>query len=79
MGGLSEVKAALQEVLQLPRSFPKLLAAAPIRLRSGVLLYGPPGCGKTHVVGCAVAEFGLRCITVKGPELVNKYIGRPGV
>ena len=75
VGGLPEVRAALREVLQLPRLFPKLLASAPIRLRSGMLLYGPPGCGKTHVVACAVAEYGMRCITVKGPELVNKYIG----
>ena len=48
---------------------------APLRLRTGVLLYGPPGCGKTHVVGAAVAAAGLRFVSVKGPELLNKYIG----
>lgn len=48
---------------------------APLRLRTGVLLYGPPGCGKTHVVAAAVAAAGVRCITVRGPELLNKYIG----
>ena len=48
---------------------------APLRLRTGVLLYGPPGCGKTHVVSAAVAAAKVRCITVSGPELLNKYIG----
>lgn len=51
------------------------LRRAPLRLRTGVLLYGPPGCGKTHVVGAAVAAAGLRFVSVKGPELLNKYIG----
>ena len=40
-----------------------------------MLLYGPPGCGKTHVVAAAVAAAGLRFVSVKGPELLNKYIG----
>lgn len=48
---------------------------APLRLRTGVLLYGPPGCGKTHVVAAAVAAAGARFLSIKGPELLNKYIG----
>ena len=48
---------------------------APLRLRTGVLLYGPPGCGKTHVVAAAAAACQLRLISVKGPEVLNKYIG----
>ena len=40
-----------------------------------MLLYGPPGCGKTHVVGAAVAAAGMRFVSVKGPEVLNKYIG----
>ena len=50
-------------------------SAPPLRLRTGVLLFGPPGCGKTHAARAAVAAAGARCITVKGPELFNKYIG----
>ena len=38
---------------------------APLRLRTGVMLYGPPGCGKTHIVAAAVAAAGVRCITVR--------------
>ena len=40
-----------------------------------MLLYGPPGCGKTHVVAAAVAAAGMRFVSVKGPEVLNKYIG----
>ena len=48
---------------------------APLRLRTGVLLYGPQGCGKTHIVAAAVAAAGMRLVSVKGPEVLNKYIG----
>ncbi|KAK2077572.1 hypothetical protein QBZ16_004417 [Prototheca wickerhamii] len=75
VGGMDEVREALHESLELPIRHAGILAAAPLRLRTGVLLYGPPGCGKTHVVSCAVAAAGVRCITVRGPELLNKYIG----
>ena len=153
VGGMAEVRAALQESLELPTRYARLVAKAPLRLRTGahcsaaipadmrcnfggrcvsrstseptawrrvkaaavllsplrlasqpgsrggdalrhvhslvvmshgckghpwcpgVLLYGPPGCGKTHVVGAAVAAAGLRFVGVKGPEVLNKYIG----
>ncbi|KAG2501630.1 hypothetical protein HYH03_000135 [Edaphochlamys debaryana] len=79
VGGLEEVVAALREALLLPIRHRALVAAAPLRLRTGALLYGPPGCGKTHVVAAAVAAVSkvapLRFFTVKGPELLNKYIG----
>ncbi len=44
-------------------------------MRSGVLLYGPPGCGKTLLAGAVAGRCGLGFIGVKGPELLNKYIG----
>lgn len=62
-------------MIELPSKFPMIFAKAPLRLRSNVLLYGPPGCGKTHIVGSAAAACSLRFISVKGPELLNKYIG----
>lgn len=62
-------------MIELPSRFPKIFAKSPLRLRSNVLLYGPPGCGKTHIVGAAAAACSLRFISVKGPELLNKYIG----
>ncbi|XP_010274105.1 PREDICTED: peroxisome biogenesis protein 1 [Nelumbo nucifera] len=75
VGGLSDIRKAIQEMVELPSQFPNIFAHAPLRLRSNVLLYGPPGCGKTHVVGAAAAACSLRFISVKGPELLNKYIG----
>jgi peroxin-1 len=75
VGGLQEAVQALHEALVLPLKYGKLLAGAPLRLRTGLLLYGPPGCGKTHVVAAAVAATGARLVSVKGPELLNKYIG----
>lgn len=75
VGGLVEVKNSIKEMLVLPSKFPNIFAQAPLRLRSNVLLYGPPGCGKTHIVGAAAAACSLRFISVKGPELLNKYIG----
>ena len=46
-----------------------------MRLPSGILLYGPPGCGKTMLAGVIAKECGLNFMSIKGPELLNKYIG----
>lgn len=75
VGGLEQVKQVLYEAVLLPRAHPKLFASAPLRLTSGVLLYGPTGCGKTLVARSLAEESGLPLIAVKGPELLNKYIG----
>lgn len=75
VGGLVDIRNAIQEMIELPSKFPGIFASSPLRLRSNVLLYGPPGCGKTHIVGAAAAACSLRFISVKGPELLNKYIG----
>ncbi|PON46956.1 Peroxisome biogenesis factor, partial [Parasponia andersonii] len=75
VGGLLDIQKAIKEMIELPSKFPNIFAQAPLRLRSNVLLYGPPGCGKTHIVGAAAAACSLRFISVKGPELLNKYIG----
>ncbi|GMH02682.1 hypothetical protein Nepgr_004521 [Nepenthes gracilis] len=75
VGGLIDVRNAIKEIIELPSKFPNIFAKCPLRLRSNVLLYGPPGCGKTHVVGAAASAASLRFISIKGPELLNKYIG----
>ncbi|XP_002517570.2 peroxisome biogenesis protein 1 [Ricinus communis] len=75
VGGLKDIRGAIKEMIELPSKFPNIFSQAPLRLRSNVLLYGPPGCGKTHIVGAAAAACSLRFISVKGPELLNKYIG----
>jgi len=75
IGGLEDVRSILMETLELPTRYAPLFDAAPIRLRSGLLLYGPPGCGKTVVAAAVAHECGLNFVSVKGPELLNKYIG----
>lgn len=75
VGGLNEAVTIIKETLELPSKYPNVFTKAPVRLRSNILLYGPPGCGKTHIVRAAAAACSLRFVSVKGPELLNKYIG----
>jgi peroxin-1 len=60
---------------ELPARYRQLFARAPLKLRSGLLLCGPPGCGKSFLASAVAAECKLNFISVKGPELLNKYIG----
>ncbi|GAB5366003.1 hypothetical protein AAMO2058_001107200, partial [Amorphochlora amoebiformis] len=75
IGGLENVKDTLKETLQLPTLYAPLFKRVPLKLRSGILLYGPPGCGKTLLASAVAKECGLNFISIKGPELLNKYIG----
>jgi peroxin-1 len=75
VGGLHEVRATLVETLQWPAKYPELFAKCPLRVRSGLLLYGAPGTGKTLLASAVAKECGLNFISIKGPELLSKYIG----
>lgn len=75
VGGLKEVKDVLIETLEWPTKFAPIFQNCPIRLRSGILLYGYPGCGKTMLASSIGSKTGLNFISVKGPEILNKYIG----
>ncbi|KAI9099453.1 P-loop containing nucleoside triphosphate hydrolase protein [Phlyctochytrium arcticum] len=75
IGGLEYVKRTLLETLEWPTKYAKIFANCTLRLRSGLLLYGFPGCGKTLLASAVAQECGLNFISVKGPELLNKYIG----
>jgi SpoVK/Ycf46/Vps4 family AAA+-type ATPase len=75
VGGLDTIRHTLKDTLQLPTLFAPLFSRAPIKLPSGVCLFGPPGCGKTLLAGAVANECGLNFISVKGPEILNKYIG----
>jgi len=54
---------------------PKLFAQVGLSAPAGVLLYGPPGCGKTLVARAVSHESKANFISIKGPELLNKYVG----
>ncbi|KAJ7125012.1 P-loop containing nucleoside triphosphate hydrolase protein [Mycena epipterygia] len=75
IGGLSETRRVLRETLEWPTKYGPIFAQSPLRLRSGLLLYGFPGCGKTLLASAVAKECGLNFISVKGPEILNKYIG----
>ena len=74
VGGLTHVKDAVIETIQLPLSRPELFAKG-LKKRSGILFYGPPGTGKTLLAKAIATEFSLNFFSVKGPELLNMYIG----
>lgn len=75
IGGLQETRRVLLETLEYPTKYAPIFAQCPLRLRSGLLLYGYPGCGKTLLASAVAGECGLNFISVKGPEILNKYIG----
>ena len=75
IGGLKYTRQVLLETLQYPTTYAPIFANCPLRLRSGLLLYGYPGCGKTLLASAVAGECGLNFISVKGPEILNKYIG----
>jgi len=70
-----ETRRILRETLEWPTKYPSIFANCPLRLRSGLLLYGYPGCGKTLLASAIAKECGLNFINIKGPEILNKYIG----
>ncbi|KAL9605050.1 MAG: hypothetical protein Q9179_001646 [Wetmoreana sp. 5 TL-2023] len=74
VGGLENVKDAVMETIQLPLERPELFARG-MKKRSGILFYGPPGTGKTLLAKAIATEFSLNFFSVKGPELLNMYIG----
>lgn len=75
IGGLNATRQALKETFEWPTKYAPIFANCPLRLRSGLLLYGFPGCGKTMLASAVAKECGLNFISVKGPEILNKYIG----
>ncbi|GAQ84687.1 AAA-type ATPase family protein [Klebsormidium nitens] len=75
VGSLDEIKEELEYAVALPIKCPEQFQAMGLPLATGVLLYGPPGCGKTLVAKAIANDAGANFISIKGPELLNKYVG----
>jgi len=75
VGGLEEVKTLLQEAIEWPQKYRALLEAADVKPPKGILLVGPPGCGKTLLAQAAASMSEMNFISIKGPALLSKYVG----
>ena len=75
IGALEKVREELSLAILAPIKNPLRFARLGLSRPSGVLLTGPPGCGKTLVAKAIANESGLNFISVKGPELMNMYVG----
>ncbi len=75
VGGLQETKTQMREMIQWPLEHPHAFEDMGIEAGKGVLLYGPPGTGKTMLAKAIANETNTNFISVKGPELMNKFVG----
>eukprot|EP00288_Rhodomonas_lens_P019397 CAMPEP_0177689928 /NCGR_PEP_ID=MMETSP0484_2-20121128/471_1 /TAXON_ID=354590 /ORGANISM="Rhodomonas lens, Strain RHODO" /LENGTH=328 /DNA_ID=CAMNT_0019200391 /DNA_START=19 /DNA_END=1005 /DNA_ORIENTATION=- len=75
VGALGDVREELELSICEPILHPGKFAALGVKAPTGVLLYGPPGCGKTLVAKAVARESRANFIAVKGPELLNKFVG----
>ncbi|MEF8772271.1 CDC48 family AAA ATPase [Halodesulfurarchaeum sp.] len=75
VGGLEETKERLRETVQWPLDYPEVFKQMDLDSPRGILLYGPPGTGKTLLAKAVANEARNNFISVKGPELLNKYVG----
>ncbi|KAM5306676.1 ATPase family gene 2 protein homolog A [Glossophaga mutica] len=75
IGGLETVKLKLKQAVEWPLKHPESFTRMGVQPPKGVLLYGPPGCSKTMIAKALANESGLNFLAIKGPELMNKYVG----
>ncbi|GAA0652643.1 AAA family ATPase [Kutzneria viridogrisea] len=75
VGDMAEVKQALTEAVLWPLQYPDSFARLGVQPPRGVLLYGPPGCGKTFLVRALAGSGRLNVLSVKGAELMDKFVG----
>ena len=75
VGGLESVKEELRESVEWPLKNPQVFTRMGIRPPKGILLFGPPGCGKTLLARAVATESEANFITIKGPEVFSKWVG----
>jgi transitional endoplasmic reticulum ATPase len=75
IGGLENEKKELQETIEWPLKYPEVFSELNIQPPKGILLYGPPGTGKTLMAKAVANESGANFVSIKGPELLSKWVG----
>jgi len=75
IGGIDEIIQQIREIVELPLKQPALFKNMSIKPHKGILLYGPPGCGKTLIAKAIANEVKAHFISIKGPELLSKWHG----
>ena len=75
VGGLDGVKQRLKEAVEWPLKNPEIFSKLGIKPPKGILLYGPPGCGKTLLARAVATESEANFISIKGPEVFSKWVG----
>jgi len=75
VGGLEDTKERLRETIQWPLAYPQVFEQMDMQAAKGVLMYGPPGTGKTLLAKAIANESQSNFISIKGPELLNKFVG----
>jgi len=75
IGGLKTQTKRMREIVELPLRHPEVFQTFGIEPHSGILLYGPPGCGKTLIAKVLASESEANFFSINGPEIMNKYYG----
>ncbi len=75
VGGLNEIKEALMETVEWPLKYAELFKQANTNPPKGIILHGKPGTGKTYLAKALASESGVNFISVKGPQILSRYIG----
>ena len=75
IGGLRKEIARLREIVELPLRYPEVFERLGIDAPKGVLLYGPPGCGKTALARAVARETDAKFYAINGPEIIHKFYG----
>jgi transitional endoplasmic reticulum ATPase len=75
VGGLDNIKQELKEVIEWPLKYPDVFKKAGTNPPKGIMLYGKPGTGKTLLAKAVANESGVNFISIKGPQLISRYVG----
>jgi len=76
VGGIDDIVQTIREVIELPMRQPQLFDHMGIEPHRGVLLYGPPGCGKTLIAKAIAGEIGANFVAISANELMGRYVGQ---